>query len=147
MGEAGARRRRFKGWDWTELAYRWGYRKPRRKWLDCGTCGERVRLDDPNGCRICGLWGDDLASHEFIQRRLAQIARDAATPGPTEADRQTVADLREFLRVLAAEERRWHPAGSGTDGGHAPLWEAMAAMPSDWHLLTAAIDLLGRMWT
>ena len=127
---------RFRGWDWTELASCWGYRRPRGKTHRCRECDQDVPLRDPSAyCARCGIDGDGRAEVDFILGRLdaamAAIER-GEDPGPT------VTDLRRFLGALADAEH---------EHGWAPIWRAMSVMPDAWHLCQAAAVLLRAMWT
>ena len=126
---------RFRGWDWTELASCWGYRRPRGKAHRCRECDQDVLLRTPDLCARCGMHGDDRAEKDFVLRRLnaamERIER-REDPGPA------VADLRRFLGALADAEH---------EHGWAPIWRAMSVMPDAWHLCQAAAVLLRAMWT
>ena len=129
---------RFRGWDWTELAACWGYRKPRGQTHRCRECARDVPLRAPELCDRCGMLGDDRAEVDFILARLNAAMERAERREDPDA---TVADLRRFLVALA-------DAGSpGGNHGWSPVWRAMATMPDEWTLCQAAAVLLRRMWT
>ena len=133
---------RFRGWDWTELASCWGYRRPRRATHHCRECDQDVPLRAPDLCARCGMHGDDRAVRDCVLARLnAAMERIERREEPD----ATVADLRRFLFALAQVESPG--GGCGYDRGYAPLWRAMARMPDEWHLCQAAAVLLRRMWT
>ena len=127
---------RFRGYDWTELAACWGYRRTRRPTHRCRECEQDVPLRDPSAlCARCGIDGDERARADFILGRLnAAMERIERREDPG----VTIADLRQFLDALADAER---------DHGWGPVWRAMASMPDEWHLCQAAAVLLRTMWT
>ena len=133
---------RFRGWDWTELAACWGYRKSRGQTHRCRECAQDAPLRAPELCDRCGMLGDDRAERDFVLARLnAAMERVERREEPD----ATVADLRRFLFALAQAESPG--GGCGYDRGYAPLWRAMARMPDEWHLCQAAAVLLRQMWT